>query len=329
MTLPRILERYRAQIKEGLLKSLKGESLLYAILRYGVGLEDERGKPAENTGKLLRPSLVLFTAEELGGEMDRALKGALALELIHNFSLIHDDIQDCDETRRGQPTVWKRYGVAQAINVGDLMQALAFTQALNVGEEALSALMEATVEMIEGQGFDLDSEGKPVGVDSYLKMIDRKTGALIRCAFRMGGLIAGVQNGVMKDLSQMGKELGRAFQIRDDLLGIWGEEEVTGKPQGSDIRRKKKSLPVAIALARATGEEQDLLGKVYAKEKIIAQDVKRVIAVMERLGVRSSAEGQIVDHLDRAGAWLARIPFSQSGKEEMKELIDYLALREK
>lgn len=261
--------------------------------------------------------------------MDRALKGALALELIHNFSLIHDDIQDCDKTRRGQPTVWKRYGVAQAINVGDLMQALAFTQALNVGEEALSALMEATVEMIEGQGFDLDSEGKPVGVDSYLKMIDRKTGALIRCAFHMGGLIAGVQNGVMKDLSQMGKELGRAFQIRDDLLGIWGKEEVTGKPQGSDIRRKKKSLPVAIALARASGEEQDLLQEVYAKEKITAQDVKRVIAVMERLGVRSLAEGQIVDHLDRAGAWLARIPFSQAGKEEMKELIDYLALREK
>lgn len=329
MTLPRILTRYRAQIEEGLLNSLKGGSLLYAILRYHVGLEDERGTPAKNMGKLLRPSLVLFTAEELGGEMARALKGALALELIHNFSLIHDDIQDCDPTRRGQPTVWKRYGVAQAINLGDLMQALAVTQALTVGKEAMSVLMEATVEMIEGQGFDLDFEGKAVGVNSYLKMIDKKTGALIRCAFRMGGLIACVPSGVVKDLGEMGKELGRAFQIRDDLLGIWGDKAITGKPQGTDICRKKRSLPVAIALARASGEERDLLGEVYAKEKILAADVKCVIAVMERLGVRSLAEEQIADHLDRAGTWLAKIPFSQRGKEEMKELIDYMAIREK
>ncbi len=329
MTLPRILTHYRAQIEEGLLKSLKGKSLLYAILRYHVGLEDERGTPAKNMGKLLRPSLVLFTAEELGGEIEEALPGAVALELIHNFSLIHDDIQDYDETRRGQPTVWKRYGVAQAINVGDLMQALAVTQALTVGKEAMSVLVEATVEMIEGQGFDLDFEGKVVGVNSYLAMVDKKTGALIRCAFRMGGLIACVPSGVVKDLGKMGKELGRAFQIRDDLLGIWGDKAITGKPQGTDIRRKKKSLPVAIALARASGEEQALLREVYAKEEIADNDVKRVITVMEHLDVRKTGEEQVSHYLKCATHQLAELPFSEQGREDLQELIDYLAIREK
>ncbi|HCP32039.1 TPA: hypothetical protein DIT45_02160 [Candidatus Acetothermia bacterium] len=329
MTLPRILTRYRAQVKEGLLKSLKGKSLLYAILRYGVGLEDERGTPAKNMGKLLRPSLVLFTAEELGGEIEEALPGAVALELIHNFSLIHDDIQDCDETRRGKQTVWSLYGVAQAINAGDLMQALAVAQAVRAGEEAVAALVDATVEMIEGQGLDLAFEGKEVKVDSYLQMIDKKTGALIRCAFRLGGLFAGAQRDVIEGLVEMGRELGRAFQIRDDLLGVWGNREITGKPQGSDIRRRKKSLPVAIALACASGEEQALLREVYAKEEIADNDVKRVITVMEHLDVCKTGEEQVTHYLKCATHQLAELPFSEQGREDLQELIDYLARREK
>ena len=329
MTSPRLLLRYRSQLEDALGESLRGDSLLYTILRYHVGLEDRHGTTTRAFGKLVRPSLVLFTTEELGGELEQVLPGAIALELIHNFSLIHDDIQDHDETRRGRRTVWSLYGVAQAINAGDLMQALAVAQAARAGEKAVITLVEATVEMIEGQGLDLDFEEKEVGVDSYLQMIDKKTGALIRCAFRLGGLLAGVATDVIEGLIELGRELGRAFQIRDDLLGVWGNGEITGKPQGSDIRRRKKSLPVAFALARASGEERALLQEVYAKEEITDDEVKRVIAVMEQLDVRKAGEEQITYYLKRATGQLAGLPFSEQGREEMRELIGYLARRDK
>lgn len=329
MRLPRLLLHHRSRIEEGLAEVLQGESLLYAILRYHVGLEDERGAPSRSTGKLLRPGLVLFTAEELGADAGKALPAALSLELIHNFSLIHDDIQDRDRTRRGRPTVWSLYGVAQAINAGDLMQALAVSQALAAGEKATAALVEAAAEMIEGQGLDLDFERKEVGVNPYLEMIDKKTGALIRCAFRLGGIVAYASEKTMERLVEMGREVGRAFQIRDDLLGIWGEGSMTGKPQGSDIRRKKKSLPAAIALARASGEERTLLREVYTKEEVSGEDVKRVIDVMEWLGVRKAGEEMVADHLERARGLLAELPFSERGEEEMEELIDYLARRQR
>jgi geranylgeranyl diphosphate synthase type I len=329
MTPPKILVRYAPLIEEGLLAALQGDSLLYAILRYHVGLEDEQGAPAKALGKLLRPSLVLFTAEELGGDIEQSLPAAIGLELVHNFSLIHDDIQDHDEVRRGRPTVWSRYGIAQAINAGDLMQALAVAQAARAGQEIVTVLVEATVMMIEGQSLDIAFEERGADVSSYLEMIDKKTGALICSSLHLGGLLAGAPTNIIEGLVAMGRDLGRAFQIRDDLLGIWGDGTVTGKPQGSDIRRRKKSLPVTMALAGARSGERDLLEEIYSKEDIDNDDVTRVIAVLERLGVRQDCEEQVNAHLERATAQLATLPFSERGREEMNELIDYLARRKK
>ena len=329
MTLPRLLARYRDQIKAGLADVLQGEGLLYAILRYHVGLEDERGVAGNHMGKLLRPSLVLFTAEQLGGKVNRALPAALGLELVHNFSLIHDDIQDADRTRRGRPTVWSRYGVDQAINAGDLMQALAVSQALLASKDAGQALLGATVEMIEGQGLDLDVEAKVVGVAPYLEMIDKKTGALIRCAFRLAAVVASAPTKIEEALVELGREMGRAFQIHDDLLGVWGDGAVTGKPQGSDIRCKKKTLPAAIVLSRVSGADRALLQDIYNKETLSDEDVKKATGVMDQVGARQVGEQMVVDHLGQARAWLAKVPFSESGKEEMEELIDYLARRQR
>ena len=327
MTLPRLLARYRDQVKAGLADELHGEGLLYAILRYHVGLEDGQGVAGNHMGKFLRPSLVLSTAEELGGKLDQALPAALALELIHDFSLIHDDVQDGDRTRRGRPSVWSRYGVDQAINAGDLMQALAVSQALRTSRKVTQALLEATVEMIEGQGLDLDGEHEPVAVPQYLKMIDKKTGALIRCAFRLGAMVAGAPTEIEEALVEMGTQLGRAFQIRDDLLAVWGDKKATGKPQGSDIRRRKKSLPAAIALSRAVGVEQGLLRELYDKQTLTDEDVKTVVGVMEQVGAHQAGQQMVIDYLSQAQVWLAKVPFSESGKKEMEELIDYLARR--
>ena len=152
MTTPRILTEFRELIVSGLEEALAGDSLLYPVLRYHVGLEDETGARTENLGKLLRPSLVLFTAAELGADAGDALPAAVGIELIHNFSLIHDDIQDGDRLRRGRPTVWALHGTAQGINAGDLMETLAIRQALSAGPRIAEALVAATIfDMLDGR----------------------------------------------------------------------------------------------------------------------------------------------------------------------------------
>ncbi|RLE34313.1 polyprenyl synthetase family protein [Candidatus Acetothermia bacterium] len=326
---PRILTRFRKEIITGLEEALAGGGPLAATLRYHVGLEDETGRRTENLGKLLRPSLVLFTASELGADPGAALPAAVGLELVHNFSLIHDDIQDGDRMRRGRPTVWALHGMAQGINAGDLMEAIAVRTALSAGPAAADALLSATIEMIDGQVLDLSYEGREIGVDDYLGMIDRKTGALIRAGFVLGGIAARADDPTLAKLTALGAAIGRAFQIRDDILGIWGDESVTGKPRGSDIRRKKRSLPVVLGISHAAGPDREALREIYRKDDLTGSDVAAVIGLLERLGVRVEAEGMVDAELSRARETMEMIPFSEIGKKDLSELIDYLARRSK
>ena len=334
MSKPQILQLYRDELERGLDAALRAsesrdEDPLYPILRYHVGLCDEKGRTDKALGKMLRPSLLLFLTRELGGKVDRALPAAVSLELVHNFSLIHDDIQDHDEIRRGRPTVWKLIGVAQAINAGDLMYSLAVKQALVSGRAAAGSIIDAATAMIEGQALDLAFEDRWVDSGSYMAMIDKKTGALIRCAFSTAGIISGASDDVLNILAALGGELGRAFQITDDLLGVWGNGDVTGKPKGSDIKRKKKSFPVALAMQRANKEERTLLERVYAQDEITDDDVAHVVTLMSSLDVRKNGEEAVDEHLKRATASLGRLPISKEGKEMMHELIAYLARRDK
>ena len=324
-----LLHRHRAGIEEGIRRALDGSTSLLAILRYHAGLQGADGEPEKAMGKLLRPSLVLFTAEQLGATVEAALPPAVALELVHNFSLIHDDIQDCDRTRRGRSTVWTLHGVNEAINAGDLMMAVAIRTALRAGVEATELLLHATEAMIEGQSRDLDFETRLVEVDEYLGMIDRKTGALLRCAFELGACVAGADESVVAALQTLSLGIGRAFQIQDDLLGIWGNGDVFGKPQGSDIRRKKKSFPVAVAFERAENAQRERLASIYEKDEVSEDDVTWVIAAMEDLGVRDEGVRWVREQLNDAREALHALPFSEEGKREMNELIDYLAGREK
>lgn len=309
--------------------ALRGDTSLLRALRVHVGLEDDEGRSIDGMGKLLRPSLVLFVAEELGVSASAALPAAIGLELVHNFSLVHDDIQDQDRTRRGRATVWARHGVAEAINAGDLMHALSISVALRAGGEAAATLAAATAEMIEGQSLDLAFERRTAYVDEYLDMVDKKTGALLRCAFELGGIVAGAGAEIRGRLRSLGRAVGRAFQIQDDLLGVWGDGDVVGKPHGSDVRRRKKSYPVAASFSRAAAADRTRLESVYAKEPVPERDVHWVIETMERLGVRDDGAAAVRGYLAEAEAGLEALPLSAEGKGEARALLGYLAGRER
>ncbi|UCF10253.1 MAG: polyprenyl synthetase family protein [Candidatus Bipolaricaulota bacterium] len=322
-----ILTRHRTQILEALSATLAGESPLRASLRYHAGLTDEQGERVDASGKLLRPSLVLFVAGELGGTADRAMPAAVALELVHNFSLIHDDIQDGDRMRRGRPTVWTLWGTGEAINAGDLMYTLAIETALRAGDGVAELLLRATDEMIEGQSLDLGFEDRPATLEEYLEMIDRKTGALLCAAFELGAVVADADRSVRKRLRALGRSVGRAFQIQDDLLGVWGDSEIVGKPNGSDIRRRKRSYPVILAFEKAQADDRATLEATYARESSTDEEIATVVAIMDRLGILEAGQATVREHLEEAARVVEALPFSTGGRDEMTELIAYLARR--
>ncbi len=329
-----ILQAYREEIEGGLSRALEGDAPLRSLLRYHIGLEDEHGTPTRPAGKFLRPSLVLFVAEQLAGSLETALPSAVGLELIHGFSLIHDDIQDRDRVRRGRPAVWTICGIEQAINAGDLMHALAISTALGSSPSAADCLIRATQEMIEGQCRDLEFERRDITAEDYVAMIDRKTGALLRCAFELGGIASGVNGRVRSTLAGLGGSVGRAFQIQDDLLGIWGEDDVLGKATGSDIRRRKKTLPIVLLFERAVGEDEAALKRLYGGEEaaeggIADDDVAWVVGRLDALDVRAACDTLVRGYLNEAIDRLRRLPFSDDGRSRMEELIGFLARRER
>ncbi len=321
-----ILERYRPLIAEGLSRAAGLDGPLGLLVRYPLGLSEADGRPGPGIGgKLLRPSLVLFSCEALGGEPQKTLPLACALELVHNFSLVHDDIQDEDEFRRGRPTVWKVFGVGQAINSGDALLVLALDTALSADlpDEtkvlAQKALLSATLRMIEGQVLDLSVEGKPLLVEGYLEMARRKTGALLGCALELGALAAGRPD--LRDLSRgLGEELGLAFQIRDDILGIWGDPKKTGKPVGSDLLRKKRSFPVSVALAKDPG----LLPLLSAPEGNMVEILRR----LSEVGAKEASENEVNKRVRRAEEMAEKLPWSHWARAEFRELLAFLATRE-
>ena len=242
MKLPVVFERYRSEIDSELRAVLaERESPLYDMMRYHLGWIDWQGRPLSGTaGKALRPALCLLACEAVGGTYHRALPAAAAVELLHNFSLIHDDIQDDDRERRHRPTVWSIWGKPQAINAGTAMRVLASLALSRLGENGVSGekqlriqriLDESCLRLIEGQYLDISYESRlDIGVTDYLGMIDGKTAALIGCSLELGAFLGTDDEAVIRGLWNFGRNLGLAFQIRDDILGIWGDEKETGKP---------------------------------------------------------------------------------------------------
>ncbi len=330
---------YRAAIEAELRGVLSGHPLpLYEMMRYHLGWADADGKPQSGaTGKALRPVLCLMACEATCGRHEPALPVAAALELVHNFSLIHDDIQDDDRERRHRPTVWSIWGKPQAINAGTAMRILA-NEALSRLEQlgftavkrlALqSRLDQATLRLIEGQYLDIAFEDRPVvRLSEYIEMVQGKTASLIACALETGALVGTDDPTVPPCYGEMGTALGLAFQIRDDILGIWGDTGQTGKPAGNDIIRRKKSLPVVYALEKSGEGHRQRLRELYNGSEIAARDVEEVLSIMDELGVRAAAQALVAEYSARARAALDRIPLSPAYHRDFEELIEVLAAR--
>lgn len=337
---PGVFARYRPLIGEALRGELARDDIgVFSMLRFHMGWEDAGGRPWAGTeGKALRPTLCLFACEAAGGSPTRALAAATALELIHNFSLIHDDIQDRDETRHQRATLWAQWGIPKALVAGNTMRVIADRAVGRLLDEDVSVtlalsvtrlLTEAYLAMIEGQYLDLVYEGRPdIGLPEYLDMIARKTGALIRCSMTLGALLGAADEAEVEAFRECGRALGCLFQIRDDMLGVWGEERETGKPVGADIRRKKNSFPVVYAMSKAAGEDRRMLKHIYGKPEIADDDVGLVLDVMDRCKTRESAQSLAAEHRDLALEAAAGVEMSPQARGDLEELAEFLLVRE-
>ncbi|MFC7937504.1 family 2 encapsulin nanocompartment cargo protein polyprenyl transferase [Streptomyces sp. NPDC057387] len=286
------------------------------IALYHFGWQHADGTPATgNAGKAIRPALVLTAATALGGPAARAAAGraAAAVELVHNFTLLHDDVMDRDATRRHRPTAWTVFGDADAILAGDALQALALrllaADPHPASAAAAARLADCVMELCEGQHADTAMEGRPPGqvtLDETLAMAEAKTGALLGCACALGALYAGAAAEDVEALDAFGREAGLAFQLIDDVIGIWGDPRHTGKPAGADLAARKKSLPVVAALTSgspAAAELAELYAAPYDKDK---EDLERTALAVERAGGRDWAQAQAADRMARAMQELAR-----------------------
>jgi geranylgeranyl diphosphate synthase type I len=276
---------------------------LGAMLEYHFGWRDEHLQPlavGAPAGKKLRPALVLLVSQAVCGEITPAARdAAAAVELIHNFSLIHDDIQDRSDLRRHRRTLWSLWGMPQGINAGDALFALAQIVAVRGGTplaaEIAAELNATTLLLAEGQFLDIDlQQGETLPSQAaYETMITRKTGVLFACACRLGAIAAGASPEVCEAYAAYGLELGLAFQEQDDLLGVWGRSSETGKPDAADIVERKRGLPAAMALSLA--DAPAWLTAAYAERdgSMPTNTVERVIAHFEALDLLSAIEERV------------------------------------
>ncbi len=279
------------------------------MLGYHLGWRDQRlawvSLPPPS-GKKLRPGLALLVCEATCGEIQPARDAAVAVELVHNFSLVHDDIQDHSPFRRHRPTVWRLWDTEQAINVGDALFALAQVVLARAGTARAAAmagaLNTACLRLVEGQFLDLELQrgALPLTLDAYEAMIARKTGALFAGACRLGAMAGGAPGAAQDAYAEYGLQLGIAFQEQDDLLGVWGRASETGKPEAADVLARKKGLPAALALARA--DAPDWLREAYttAPGDMPGPVAERVVQHFDALGLRAEVERSVLDRYTRA-----------------------------
>jgi geranylgeranyl diphosphate synthase type I len=320
---PRVLDRAR--------------DLVQPPLRAAVSrLSDELQAPVQHHlgggGKHVRAALALLSAEACGADAATGIPGAVAIELVHNFSLLHDDVIDGDRERRHRPTVWAEFGVGPAIIAGDALAALATEVLLedtnpNAGRAALE-LARATQAMIAGQADDMAFEPRTVvTVDECLTMEERKTGALLSCATALGAILAGADEPTVQALREYGRHLGIAFQAVDDLLGIWGDPSVTGKPVGSDLRQHKKTLPIVIAVAAADG----LAGEFVAllRGRLAEREVATAAQFVEGFGGREATMQTAEEHLAAALAALDAASLAAGPAAELADVAMFVVGRDR
>lgn len=332
---PDLLKRTQVMVEPALIEAVGRLSASLAVpVRYHFGWVDPAGTPLPNPrhGKGIRPTLALLSAELVGAAAEVALPGALAVEIVHNFSLVHDDIIDNDPERRHRATVWKAFGAGDAIIAGDAMMLLGLQLLLDRPTAprvaAAADLAEATASMIAGQHMDMSLDStEAVDVDLCWEMVSLKTGALLAHASAVGAILAGAPERTVRRLRSFGLELGRGFQAIDDLLGIWGDPSVTGKPAGNDLRERKKSIPVAVALASRTKAGERLAG-LYAREHLDDDLITAAAALVEEAGGRDATVSAARDCMRRAVDALRGADIDAEVAGELEDLAAFVVERD-
>ncbi len=290
-------------------------------------------------GKRVRAALAVLSAAASGGRPEEGIVGAVAVELVHNFSLVHDDVIDGDAERRHRPTVWIQFGVGPAIIAGDALMTLAMQVLLEEpapgAAGAASALAAATQQMIAGQALDMAFEtSSDVSLQECLTMSRGKTGALLGCAASIGAALTGAPLGVVEALRSFGTHMGVAFQAVDDVLGIWGEPAVTGKPAGNDLVQHKKSVPVAAvlretALAETTADAHADELTTLLSGAMTPPEAARAADLLEERGGRRMAIGLADAHLDAALEALRGVPLEPGPAGQLAEIARYVVERDR
>lgn len=314
------------KIDSFLLSTMIGEPHeLYRAARYLI----------EHGGKRLRPYMVIKSCQILGGTIRDAMPAAAAIEMIHNFTLVHDDIMDDDEVRHGVPTVHIKFGMPVGILAGDLLFSKAFETishpylktSKKMGLYLVARLAKACTDVCEGQVLDISmaKSNRIPTENQYINMIEKKTSSLFVASCAMGAISADKTIEDVNRLSTFGKNLGIAFQIIDDLIGVIGDSRITKKPVGNDIREGKKSLPILMALKKAKGQERTKILKVFGNKLASKNEVEQAVATISSLGIEDTIRQQASHHSDTARKSISN--YNDSAKNELLSLLDFVVKR--
>lgn len=314
----------RARINHALpeLVADAGPDVLYDPVRYVL----------DGGGKRLRPILLLLSAEAFGVATQRALPAALAVEVFHNFTLVHDDIMDHADERRGRPTVHLQWDADTAILTGDMLMALSYDLLTQVDTPHLAKMLDVYHAMVErlckGQALDKAFETQAeTSVEDYMRMIDCKTGALLEAAFEIGGLIGGVVPPQRTALRKIGRRVGRAFQIQDDLLDLTADHDRWGKQVGGDLMEGKKTFLLLRALERAEGDDHAWFARIVAEKGLPPDEVPEARERMRHLGIFDEAEAAVKEYTAGARQQIDALPGETAPIQTMHWLIDQMQAR--
>ena len=323
LTFNQYLERVNAAIEN--LPYPAQPAHLYEPISYTVALG----------GKRIRPVLVLMACEAVGGDIEKAIMPAVGLEMYHNFTLLHDDVMDKADIRRGKPTVHVKWDDNTAILSGDAMLTMATQLIARADAAVMPQVMELfnriAMEIYEGQQYDMDLESRgDVTVEEYIAMIRLKTSVLLGCACKMGALIGGADEATAQRFYEIGENLGLAFQLQDDMLDVWGDEATFGKAIGGDIMNNKKTFLLINACQRATDDNRiELALWLNTENASRAVKVPAVTAIYERLGLKELSEAEIAKYNDKAMAAVFETAVDEPAKKAFIDLISRLVKRDR
>ncbi len=331
MDLSVYFQAIEAELRDLLTSHEEAVAPLYQMMQYHMGWLNQHMQPENGSGgKRLRPVMCLLACEAVGADWHSALPAACSIELIHNFSLLHDDIEDGSDTRRHRTTVWTLWGTAQGINTGDAMWAISrlaiFRMARYHHDPAtilrVSELLDSScLELCTGQYLDIHFETVPfVPLAEYERMIMGKTAALLSGALAAGAIIGGASDPVVEAYRAFGLELGLTFQITDDILGIWGDPRVTGKSAASDILAKKKTLPLLYALQWESDHGYTDLQRIYSQHTVSPEDIPTVLALLDRAGALEYARQQAEERQIKTLACLEATQITHPAQDTLREL---------